>query len=104
MRSSSPRKEMQTPVMQRAQETVEDVRLIASPWPLTPADTARLPILIFTGAGDWVIPPSVAQELIADFAPNARRFPPFADMGHVPTLEHYKRIFGELGKLDFQGK
>jgi pimeloyl-ACP methyl ester carboxylesterase len=98
------RKDAVTGVTQRAEELMEDWRLFISPWPLTPADTARLPILIFTGADDWFGTPKVAPVIQADFAPNARLFPPIADMGHLPTLEHYKRILAELGKLDFQGK
>ena len=98
------RKDMQTSVMQGAEEMLEDFRRLISPWPLTPAETERLPILIFSGADDRIVPPPAAQELQPDFAPNARRYPPFVDMGHIPTLEHWKRIFAELGKLDVQGK
>ena len=77
----------------------EDIRLLISPWLLTPADTERLPILIFSGAGDRTVLPSVAQELQTHFAPKALLFPRFEDMGHFPTLKHYELIFAELAKL-----
>jgi pimeloyl-ACP methyl ester carboxylesterase len=62
-----------------------------------------VPILIFYGADDQIVPPSpTAQEYKTYFAPEARVFPFFEHMGHQPALEHYKFIFGELGKLHIQ--
>ena len=98
------RKEMQSSVMQGAKEIVEDVRLIVSPWQLTPADTLHLPIVVINGLHDPIIPPRLAP-IFKDFVRNALFLPPFADMGHFPSLGHYGRAFGELGKLlDSQGK
>lgn len=96
------RKNAETSVAQGAESIVEDVRGFLSPWPLTPADTARIPILIFNGTGDQVVRPSEAQELQTHFAPYARVFPPFEGMGHLPTLKHYELIFTELGKVHIQ--
>jgi pimeloyl-ACP methyl ester carboxylesterase len=93
------RKNTVTSIMQGAKPMIEDIRVLISPWLLTPADTERLPILIFRGAGDRVVRPSVAQELQTHFAPNALLFPPFEDMGHFPALTHYELIFAELAKL-----
>ena len=63
-----------------------------SPWPLTLADTTRVPILIFRGAGDQIVPLAATQELQRRFAPNATRID-FPDMGHQPALSHYEQIF-----------
>jgi pimeloyl-ACP methyl ester carboxylesterase len=98
------RKMTQEAVMQGPEAMIEDFRRMLSPWPVTPADTARVPVLdIFSGAGDGLATQSITKQLQAEFAPNARRFPPFDDMGHVPTLEHWKRMFEKLGEqLDEQ--
>jgi pimeloyl-ACP methyl ester carboxylesterase len=93
------RKNTVTSALQGAEALIEDLRGFLSPWPLTRADTARLPILIFNGAGDEIVRPSAAQELESHFAPNALLFPPFKDMGHFPALTHYELIFAELAKV-----
>jgi pimeloyl-ACP methyl ester carboxylesterase len=97
------RKNMQTSVLQGAEATLQDLRGLLSSWPLTPADTTRVPILIFYGAGDQLVPPSAtAQEFKTYFAPRARLFPFFEGMGHQPFLKHYELIFRELGKLHIE--
>jgi len=95
------RKEMVTSVLQGAAPTIDDFRRTLSPWPLTAADTTRVPILIFRGAGDQVVPLSGTQELQARFAPNAIRVD-FPDMGHQPALRHYDHIFEAVAKLHVQ--
>ena len=60
-----------------------------------------MPIVIFRGAGDQLIPLAATQDLQRRFAPNATRID-FPDMGHQPALSHYERIFEVVGKLHVQ--
>jgi pimeloyl-ACP methyl ester carboxylesterase len=91
-------KNTETSIAQGPKPIVEDVRDYHSPWPITPADTARITILIFNGAGDRIVRPSDTEELRNHFAPYAHVFPPLEGMGHLPTLQHFEMIFGELQK------
>ena len=95
------RQNMVTSVLQGAAVTIDDFRRTLSPWPLTLADTTRVPILIFRGGGDQLVPLSATQELQKRFAPHATRID-FPDMGHQPALSHYERIFAAVGKLHAQ--
>ncbi len=92
-------KNTETSIAQGPKPIVEDVRGYHSPWPLTPADTVRIPILIFNGVGDRIVRPSDTEELRNHFAPHAHAFPPFEGMGHLPTLQHFELILGELKKI-----
>jgi pimeloyl-ACP methyl ester carboxylesterase len=95
------RKSMGTAVLQGAAPTIDDFRRLISPWPLTLADTTRVPILIFRGAGDRIIPLSATQELQTRFAPHATRID-LPDLGHEPGLKHFEQIFSMVGKLHVQ--
>jgi pimeloyl-ACP methyl ester carboxylesterase len=95
------RKNMVTSVLQGAAASMDDLRRIRSPWPLTLADTARLPTLIFRGAGDQLIPRAATQYLQRRFVPNATIID-FPDMGHQPALSHYEKVFAAVGKLHGQ--
>jgi len=94
---------MVTSVVQGAAASMNDLRRSRSPWPLTLADTTRLPVLIFRGAGDQLIPLAATQELRKRFAPNATVIT-FPDMGHQPAASHYEQIFAAIGKLHVQEK
>jgi pimeloyl-ACP methyl ester carboxylesterase len=95
------RKSMGTAVLQGAAPTIDDFRRLISPWPLTLADTTRVPILIFRGAGDQIVPLSATQELQTRFAPHATRID-LPDLGHEPALKHFELIFSMVGKLHVQ--
>jgi pimeloyl-ACP methyl ester carboxylesterase len=103
------RKMTQEAVMQGPEAMEEDFRRMLSPWPVTTADMARVPIIdMFSGVADGLATQEITRDLQCEFAPNARRFSPFDDMGHVPKIQHWKRMFEQLGKqldeLDAQGK
>ena len=95
------RENMVTSVLQGAAASMDDLRRVRSPWPLTLADTTRVPILIVRGEDDQFFPLAVAQELQRRFAPHATRID-FPDMGHIPALSHYEHIFEAVGKLHVQ--
>jgi pimeloyl-ACP methyl ester carboxylesterase len=95
------RQNMVTSILQGAAASLDDGRGMFSPWPLTPEDTTRLPVVIFRGARDQLIPLAATQDLQERFAPNATRME-FPDMGHQPALSHYEQIFEVVGKLHLQ--
>jgi pimeloyl-ACP methyl ester carboxylesterase len=97
------RRNMVTSVVQGAAASLDDGRGMFSPWPLTLADTTRLPIVIFRGAGDQFIPLAATDDLQKRFAPHATRMD-FPDMGHQPALAHYERVFEVVRKLHVQAE
>jgi len=95
------RQNMATSVLQGAPATIDDFRRAASLWPLTLADTTRVPVLIFRGGGDQVVSSSGTQVLQEQFVPHATRID-FPDMGHQPAPSHYAQIFEAVVKLHVQ--
>jgi pimeloyl-ACP methyl ester carboxylesterase len=60
-----------------------------------------VPIVIFRGADEQLLPLATTQELQRRFAPHATRME-LQNMGHQPALSHYERIFEVVRTLHVQ--